>query len=62
MYKGLIKDICNHCINEYCLITETLDSNVENLEYDDVINKLRELNDEMFQYYKRILKYLDKCE
>ena len=56
-----IRNICEHCINEYKIITETIDETIEDFGYEDAVDDLRDLVDEMFRYYNRILKYLDNA-
>ena len=54
-----IRNICEHCINEYDTLMETLDDTIEDLGYEDAVDDLYDLADEMYRYYIRILKCLN---
>ena len=56
-----IRNIAEHCINEYEIVTSSLEETIEDLGYDEALSELQDLTDEMFRYYKRILKYIDNA-
>lgn len=53
-----IKDICEHCINECDIIASTLEENLEDLNYEQVVSAFCEFMSTVCYYYKEILKQL----
>lgn len=53
-----IKDICEHCINECDIIASTLEENLEDLDYEEIVSAFYEFTSNTSYYYKEILKQL----
>lgn len=53
-----IKNICEHSINECDIITSKLEENLEDLDYEQVVNLFEVFVSNTIDIYKEILKQL----
>lgn len=53
-----IKDICEHCINEGEIVASTLEEDLEDLDYEEIVNAFYDFTSNTCYYYKEILKQI----
>lgn len=54
-----IRDICEHCISESEITQSTLEENLEDLDYEEIVNAFYDFISNTYHYYKKILKVIE---